>query len=325
MQKGRDVPSDGVAEVPAEQGGHGSAGAQKDPGSIDGTRERDPLRLTRRLGRAAESVHGVTYYSPEINRFTDLGFRGWWHAYFAYRLAPLGPVDLPVATAVFYNFAPRMVGRAIPDVWGIMGPHEVLETKDELVAEALVRIFGDGAFRSEIAEAATMATEAMAGVDLGARPLAAAHAALDWPADPAQRLLHACTVWREYRGDSHNIALAAADIDGPSSHLLMMAAGRGNRSVIGKIRGWTEDEWDVAAAKLVDRGVLDTTGTFTEHGVAFRAEIEDATDRLSARPVETLGPERAERLSVIMSSLSEFLKASGEIAGAWPPPTVSGG
>ena len=288
-------------------------------------------RLTRRLARAAETVHGLSYYGPEINRFNDGGFRGWWHAYFAYRLAPLGPVGLATATATFYNFAPRMVARAVPGVWDIMNPDQVLARREELVGHVLERVFGDGNHQNVVAEAAELATEAVSNLNLEARPLAAAHREMPGPnitgqaaVDAAKQLWHATTIWREYRGDSHNIALAAAEIDGPSSHLLMIASGRGNRAVISKIRGWTEEEWNVAAAGLRARGVLDEAGAFTDEGAAFRAEIENATDRLSARPVETLGRERAERLSTLMSSLSEFLKTSGEVAGAWPPPTVGG-
>lgn len=287
------------------------------------TTHPDRLRLTRRLARAAETIHGLTYYGSEINRFKEDGFRGWWHAYFAYRLAPLGPIGLPVATAVCYNFAPRMVGRAVPGVWDIMAPDQILTRRNELVGESLERVFGDGIHNRVIGEAAELAAQALDGLDFGARPLAAAHATLQWPTDPARVLHHACTIWREYRGDGHNIALAAAGIDGPSSHLLMMASGRGDRATITRIRGWTAEEWDEAAATLIRRGVLDRSGEFTDHGAALRAQIETTTDELSLAPVHNLGDDRAERLFVLLASLSEFLKASGEVAGAWPPPTVT--
>lgn len=288
--------------------------------------ESDPeaLRVTRRLARAAETVHGLSYYGPEINRFTDDGFRGWWHAYFAYRLAPAGPVNQATATALFYNFAPRMVARAVPGIWDIMTPEQVLERRAELVGQIIERVFGDGEHHETVVEAAELATEAVSDLNLEARPLAAAHTELSWPDGDAMALWHATTVWREYRGDSHNIALAAAGIDGPASHLLMIASGRGNRAIIGKIRGWKDEEWEHSAAELQDRGVIDEAGGFTERGAAFRAEIEDNTDRLSSAPLLTLGIKRAERLSALMGSLSEFLKASGEVAGAWPPPTVGG-
>ncbi|MEM9654846.1 MAG: hypothetical protein AAGA65_22330, partial [Actinomycetota bacterium] len=292
---------------------------------VSGADDAGTPALTRRLARAAETVHGLSYYGSEINRFTEDGFRGWWHAYFAYRLAPLGPVNARTATAVFYNFAPRMVERAVPGVWDVLTPGAVLARREELVGQVLTRVFGDGTHHETLTEAADLATEAVSRLNLEARPLAAAHVALPQPAaadlpvvTDAKRLWHAATVWREYRGDSHNIALAAAGIDGPSSHLLMIAKGRGNREVIGRIRGWTDPEWNRAAAELRERGILAPGDRFTEHGSAFRDAIETTTDRLSAAPVATLGVERAERLFALMRSLSEFLTARGEVAGVWP-------
>ncbi|MDH3296583.1 MAG: hypothetical protein OER95_19855, partial [Acidimicrobiia bacterium] len=123
-------------------------------------------RTIRRLSRAVEAIHTVTYYGAEIDRFTEDGFRGWWHAYFAYRSAPMGPVTAPVVTAAFYNFAPRMVERAVPGVWDIMTPERVLERRLELVAAALERIWGDGRLDATLAEAAPLAREAVSEVQI---------------------------------------------------------------------------------------------------------------------------------------------------------------
>lgn len=279
--------------------------------------------LARRLSRSVEAIHTLTYYGPEIGRLTDEGFRGWWHAYFAYRAAPMGPVDVPVVVATFYNFAPRMVARAVPGVWAIMSPEQVLARRDGLVAEALDRVWGDGRLDAEIAEAAELALAALSGIETEARPLAAAHAALPVPdGSSARALWHACTVWREYRGDGHNIALAAAGIDGLEAHLLMAAHGRGNQATITGIRGWTPEEWAAAAARLADRGILTTDGSYTEAGRSFRSGVEAATDELSSRPIRTLGPERAARLQDLLATLSADLLASGAVPGVWPPPTV---
>ena len=280
-------------------------------------------RTIRRLSRAVEAIHTVTYYGDEINRLTDDGFRGWWHAYFAYRAAPMGRVTAPVVTAAFYNFAPRMVERAVPGVWDIMTPQEVLARRLELVAHALERIWGDGRVDEALAEAAPIAREAVSEVEVEARPLAASFAALDWPdGAPALELWHACSLWREYRGDGHNLALANAEIDGLEAHLLMAAHGRGNQPTITGIRGWTAEEWGAALDRLVDRGVLAADGPYTDSGAAFRAAIEADTDRLSARPLQTLGEERARHLLGLLESIAADLLDSGAVPGVWPPPTV---
>lgn len=136
------------------------------------------------------------------------------------------------------------------------------------------------------------------------------------------RLWHAATIWREYRGDSHNIALAAAGLDGVECHVLMAASGHGNQPTIAAIRGWTAEEWQAACERLRTRGLVDEQGAFTELGAQFRADVESATDRLSAGPVDNLGHENAERLYHLATGLSDHLKERGEIVGTWPPPAV---
>ena len=280
-------------------------------------------RPIRSLSRSVEAIHTLSYYSPEINRLRDDGFRGWWHAYFAYRAAPLGPVDEAVVTAAFYNFAPRMVARAVPGVWDILGPAQVMARRNELVAEAVDRVWGDGRHDDAVGEAAALARRALDDIETGARPLAAAHAALDWPnGSPGLELWHACTVWREYRGDAHNIALAAAGIDGLESHVLMAAHGRGNQATITGIRGWTAEEWGDATTRLVARGIVEPDGTYTDAGRAFRSGIEAATDDLCARPLATLGPTDGVRLQGLLDELVADLLESGAVPGVWPPPNV---
>ncbi len=274
------------------------------------------------MARAIELIHSVTYYTAEISGFTEDGFRGWWHAYMAYRSAPLGPVPAAAVTASFYNFAPRMVERAVPGVWQILSPKDTLARREQLVRAAFDRIFNDGAHDEVIAEAAELAYVAVQNLAPGARVLSAALADQPWPEGEAMRLWHATTIWREYRGDSHNIALASAGIDGVECHVLMSAAGHGNQPTIAAIRGWNLEEWQAATERLQARGVLDKDSSFTNFGSRFRDDLESTTDRLSADPVNNLGPERAARLYELATRLGNHLKEQGEIAGTWPPPSV---
>ena len=106
-----------------------------------------------------------------------------------------------------------MVERAVPGVWQIMSPERVLERRRDLVAEAFDRIWADDRLAATLAEAGPLAREAVAEVEIEARPLAATFAGLDWPdGSRSLELWHACTLWREYRGDGHNIALASAEM-----------------------------------------------------------------------------------------------------------------
>ncbi len=281
-------------------------------------------RLTRDLARLVEPFHAVTYYSAEINQLRSDGFAGWWHAYFAYRPAPMGPVDVPVVVATFYNFHPRMIERAVPAVWDILSPAAVAERRAELVAASMARIFGGGDFDVAMRRAADLAQRAIRGATTDARPLFASYAALDWPDadDPAMVLWHACTLWREYRGDGHNLALAAAEIDGIESHVLMAASGHGNQPTITGIRGWTEDDWRAAVGRLADRGLVDSDGTYTDEGRRFRHEVERVTDRLSGHPAMVLGQDDGDQLRTDLSALVGHLIETGEVVGVWPPPAV---
>lgn len=54
------------------------------------------------------------------------------------------------------------------------------------------------------------------------------------------------------------------------------------RSVLETSRDYTEDEWDLLAADLADRGLLDHSGAITPAGRALKSEVETTTDRLEA-------------------------------------------
>jgi hypothetical protein len=276
----------------------------------------------RAIGRLYEPFHSVSYYPAEAQRWTELGYRGWWHAYFAYRSAPMGTVTAGLVTAVFYNFAPRMVGRAIPEAWAIRSPEATIELRAGLVRQALERIFAGSPLSAAITEAAPLARRAAEGCATSGRPLYGSYAELDWPEGPAMSLWHACTLLREQRGDSHNIALAAAGVDGVQSHILMAARGYGNRPTIQGIRGWTDEEWDDGVERLAARGLVQGDGSFTEAGRRLRREIEAHTDELADEPVRRLGDAGVDALVATMPPLVEHLVTTGEVAGRWPPPTV---
>ena len=234
----------------------------------------------------------------------------------------MGAVTAGLVTSAFYNFAPRMVDKAIPAVWAIRSPGDTIELRAGLVGESLQRIFGGSPLSASITGAAGLARRASEGCGAEGRPLYGAYRELDWPDDPAMSLWHACTLLREHRGDSHNIALAVAGVDGVQSHILMAARGYGNRPTIQGIRGWTDEEWEEGVDRLASRGLVASDGTFTEAGRRLRRDIEARTDELAGEPVRRLGDDGVDALVAAMSPLVEHLITTGEVAGRWPPPTV---
>lgn len=268
--------------------------------------------LARAMWQTLEPLHGFSYFAPETRAATDsLGLRGGWMSYFGCRAAALGPVPAAVVTATFYGFHPAMVARAIPDAWSFAAPDRIVAARQEAAGRALRRLLGDRCDSPQVAEAAELARTAASAAPTAGRALAAAHAALDWPAEPYLVLWQACTVLRESRGDGHVAALVAADVGPCESHVMLSAAGGPPPELLRFARGWTEQEWDAAVARLVGRGWLDPAGDLTEAGRAVRDSIEDRTDELSAAPWATLGEQATDRLRTLGEGLSRAVLDAG--------------
>ncbi len=291
-------------------------------------RTEDRRSPIRRLGRTVEPIHTVAYYSPEIYGFNDNGFKGWWHAYFAYRSAPMGAVSAATVTAVFYNFAPRMVERAVPGCWDIMAPDAVRARQIELTTASMQRALHDYPNPDEIRAAASALLAFASQLPKGARPLYAAWASEPWPSQSTgggdiMDLWHGCTLLREFRFDGHNIALAAGGLDPVECHVMMTTGGHGNGATIRKIRGWNAQEWDTAWETLVQKGWITADGEQTQQGNAARRAVERETDRLSSAAIEALPPDELGDLLGCLERIMNYLIATGTVAGTWPPPHVT--
>lgn len=282
--------------------------------------EIDDKAIGRALARQLGLIHNIAYYSREMADFERLGLPEFWRAYVAWRCAPLGAVGPRAATAVLYNFAPAMVGDALPSAWETTSPAEVLALRDDCLRRALARGLAEFEAGALVDEAIQLAREGIDGAHAAGRALFAAHADLEWPADRELALWHACTLWREHRGDGHNIALAAAEISGIEAHVLLAARGVGNAETIEQIRGWTPVEWTGAVERLAARGLVTADGGPTDAGIDFRREIERHTDRLAAEPRQRLGAQAAARLVEVTAPIADHLVEVGAVAGRWPPP-----
>jgi len=259
---------------------------------------------TRRRWTLFEPLHAVVYFAPEVPEAdTALGLKGFWMSYFAGRAAPLGPVGPEVVTATFYNFAPPMVARAIPDAWSFASPTAVLETRFATVDVILRRVLGDAIEAAELVELAGLARAAADRCPIEGRPLAAAWSSVASPPLPHQQLWLALTILREHRGDGHVAALVEAGLDGLEVHVLLAAVGSVTRESQLRARGWTDVQWDDAAARLADRGLV-VDGSLTEAGRALSERIEGTTDRLAAAPWAALGADATDRFDQLIAPLS---------------------
>jgi hypothetical protein len=258
--------------------------------------------IARHMWTCYEAVHAVTYFTPESREALEAaGLRGFWRGYFAGRAAPLGPVAAAPVTALFFNFAPSMVGRALPDVWSRAAPHEVLRARRAGATAALRRLL-EGV-DAAVEEAAALAELAVAHADTAGRALAAANAAASGgEAEPLARLWQAATTLREHRGDGHVAALVVAGLTGCQA-LVLRSALDGNSELYQQARGWTGEQWAAARDELIDRGWLDGGGQPTATGRDGYREVEDSTDRIAAGPWRELGTERTERLAGLLQPM----------------------
>jgi hypothetical protein len=266
----------------------------------------------RRLWQALEPVHAVTYFAPEPQAACqELGTRGFWMSYFAQRAAPLGAAPPELVAALFYNFHPGLVARAVPAVWALADPRTFLDVRLAAVDAVLHRVLGADLLGSaELAEAAGIAREAALAAPTAGRAMAAANLALDWPQPPHLVLWHAQTVLREHRGDGHVAALLTAGLD-PVETLVLFAADTGLGSeYLRRVRGWSEAEWAAAADRLAARDLV-VDGEPTAAGRALRAEVEAHTDALAEVPWTGIDGERTDRLVRLAEPIVAAIVAGG--------------
>ncbi|MFF0288883.1 hypothetical protein [Streptomyces sp. NPDC005262] len=283
-----------------------------------------PPLAGRRCHNAINPLHSTVYFSPDLGKeLGELGIDDANAAYFAARGAALGTVGPGTVTATFYNFNHDLVARHLPAVWSVASPEAVLEARLRAVDTTLRRLLGPETIDSpELAEAAELALRAAEACTRHARPLYAAHADLPVPEQPHLAYWHAATLLREHRGDGHLAALLAAGLDPVEALASHTATGKGmSPRWILATRGWRRSDWEDATERLRGRGLLDDEGELTEAGVALRAELEDATDRMDAAPYEHLGAEGVARLTELARGFL-FTAAS---AGAFPADLIGKG
>src|SRR6516165_8337809 len=132
------------------------------------------MHPARRLWAALETLHDVTYFADAVRPAgIELGLKGFWMTYFAWRAAPLGPVPAAPVVAMFAGFHPGAVARALPESWSRTTPRACLEARAAVSAAALRDAGVD-----------PVGCGGAATGDPTGRPLGAANAALELPGDP---------------------------------------------------------------------------------------------------------------------------------------------
>lgn len=267
----------------------------------------------RKTWRTLEPYHGAIYFVPEsTEEYRRAGVQDRMAGYFSSRSAAMGAVGADVVIATFFNFDHELVRRSMIGVWDVTTPAAVQAARFTAADRMIRRLAPEALDSSDVAEAATLARRAAeAACDRPeGRPLFAGNASLPWPDDPHMVLWHAQTLLREFRGDGHLTALAAAGLNGCEALVTHGAAGDVPSAVLQATRQRSDDDWQAAHDSLRSRGWLDANGAFTELGREQRAQIERLTDDLATRPYAELGEDRCQRLRDLVRPISKQMNAA---------------
>jgi hypothetical protein len=257
-----------------------------------------PSTVARAMWTLYEPIHAISYFAGDARAaFEQAGLRGFWRGYFAGRAAPLGPVGPGPVVGLFATFAPSMVARALPGVWELISPSDALAVRSRGAATVLSSIVD----QADAARLADLLAPVLEAHQPAGRALGAANLALPPRDDPHARLWQTCTSLREHRGDGHVAALVSVGLVG--ADVVVLRCGIDTpRPLNQAARGWSDEEWLAAAARLVGVGLLREDGRATDGGRALLAQAEEITDRVAALPWQVLASDElialARRLAV---------------------------
>ncbi len=287
-------------------------------------------RLARRLGSVLEPVVGQVYFSPECHaNYVALGFEpspgdangvalpdG--PAYFASRGSLLGQVPGEVIAAAFGVFSAAVVVPSVQLAWTRTDAETIRAARADGAVGQLRRLLGDRP--DGVDRALELLQRAAAVLPINGRHLAAGIAALDVPDDHLAAVWHVGDFLREYRGDCHNAAWAAAGLTATDIGILTeLSWGMPMRSY-SRTRGWTPEEFDRSEHHLRNLGYLDGEGSGTnlsQPGRHAREQIEVATDEQMRPALEALGDD-IEELFVILAPWGDTIRAGRGYLGAGP-------
>ncbi len=271
------------------------------------------LDAVREVSLAINLTHRFIYLVPEAAEeaaafgVTDRRPAG--PAYFAYRSAAMGAVPWRVVLATFYNWSPRAV-QPMMGVWDAASAEQWQAARYVVASRALQRV-GVSLTANQIAEARSLIDPVVAGADYAGKTLAAANASVALPSDPIVALWQQITVLREWRGDAHLAVLADNRLGPCDCNVIHTATGRLPAAIVRATRGWNDEEWAAATARLVARGWLNADGTVTDAGTAAREQIEVETDEHCTALWAPIGDAGARRLAWLITPINDAFTAAG--------------
>jgi hypothetical protein len=263
---------------------------------------------SRRLGAALEPVIGQVYFSPECHaNYADLGFQPSARtaggvalpdgpAYFTSRGSVMGQVPGEVVAAAFAVFNPAVVIPSVEFGWTITDARTICTARADGAVAQLRRVLGP--HPAGLARVVELLSRCVEPLRPEGRPLFAGVRAQPEPEEPLAAMWWMGDMLREFRGDSHTSAWTAIGLDATEIGLLTeLYWGLPLRSY-SRTRAWSDDQFDAAADRLRDRGLLDGDG-FSSQGRAVREQIEHNTDAQMRGAIDALGDDCDELLMLL--------------------------
>lgn len=278
-------------------------------------RDDDVSARARALAAALEPVAGQVYFSPECHAgYHALGFGGSpgdfggvagpdGPAYMTSRGSVMGQVPGEVVAAAFGVFNPVVVVPAVTYGWSLTDAATICAARTDGAVAQLRRLLGDAPDAPDgLARATELLHRANEPLRPEGKPLFAGLLGQGLPGDPIGDMWRLADRLREYRGDAHIGAWASAGFDATEIGLLSELYWGLPMRTYSRTRAWSNDDFDAAEARLLDRGLIDgpvPDGGFTGAGRAEREAVEVATDRQCRPIVEALGDDLDELVAIL--------------------------
>ncbi|UVI34976.1 SCO6745 family protein [Brevibacterium spongiae] len=282
----------------------------------------------RAVSARINSFHSSIYFSQTVGAvYAKQGLEPGVEGNMAARSAPLGRVNPGVVSAAYYNYSPNFIAEMLPRLWDTVTPEQMVQARFDAVSAFMAELFGDRDDIALLTEAATQVSEALAPVlaamDFAGRTLSAATADVIGAHEPStafEALWDVATVAREFRGDGHVASLVTAGVPGIDALMLDVATGAGFRPrAAQKTRGYTDEEWQSAQAKLAEAGLItvetDDRGfdlpVITEAGRELKEQVEQLTDGTVTAAWSVLDDDQIEALLSPSRTIIKVIAQSG--------------
>ena len=282
--------------------------------------EIDWLSVSRRAGFGMHRLVGWIYWEPQaIEAYEAAGIPGGGVGYYLVsRGGPLGAAGNQAVTAAFYSISDV----AIEAMFDLAREHTTFEAvtdiRNDAVRSGLRRYVPDVC--QGLAELRDPLWAVADALPSSGRVLFAAHRAWPRPDDPLVSAWLAVNCIREWRGDTNWAIQINEGISGVAAGLLDGAWRGYDDDWLPRSRGADDAGLAAAMVELDELGFV-SNGEINDAAIAYRAELEDRLDRLTALPWQLLGAEETARLQGLLDAAGPRLldRIDQTVGPKWMP------